>query len=79
MPKRSDPDKHREQVRSANRARYRADKRLRDMFPDDFARLYAEEASKEGVTPVHARQDAALEEATAVAERVREVHQDADV
>ena len=48
---RQDPDKHRAQVRAANRARYRAVKRLIDAHPKEFDAYYAEEAASEGVTP----------------------------
>jgi hypothetical protein len=48
---RQDPDRHRAQVRAANRARYRAVKRLIDENPRRFDELYAEEAALEGVTP----------------------------
>jgi len=51
MANRKDPDKHREQVRAANRARYRAVKRLIDAHAAEFDTLYAEEASAEGVSP----------------------------
>jgi hypothetical protein len=48
---RQDPDKHRAQVRAANRARYRAIKRLIAENPQRFDELYAYEAAIEGVTP----------------------------
>lgn len=51
MVNRKDPAKHREQVRAANRARYRAVKRLIEAHAAEFDTLYAEEASAEGVSP----------------------------
>lgn len=51
MANRTDPDKHREQVRAANRARYRATQRLVDEHQMRFDELYAEEAGREGVQP----------------------------
>lgn len=51
MAHRSDPEKHREQVRSANRARYRATQRLIAENQPRFDALYAEEATRVGVTP----------------------------
>ena len=51
MAHRTDPDKHRAQVRAANRARYRATQRLIAERQARFDELYAEEASRVGVTP----------------------------
>lgn len=51
MANRTDPEKHKEQVRAANRARYRATQRLISEHQLRFDELYAEEASREGVTP----------------------------
>lgn len=51
MAKRKDPEKHKEQVRAANRARYRATQRLIVENQARFDALYAEEAAVEGVTP----------------------------
>lgn len=51
MANRTDPEKHKEQVRSANRARYRATQRLISENQMRFDELYAEEASVEGVQP----------------------------
>jgi len=51
MPNRSDPEKHRAQVRAANRARYRALQRLVNEYQHRFDELYAEEALHEGVSP----------------------------
>ncbi len=51
MVNRKDPAKHREQVRAANRARYRAVKRLIAAHAEEFDVLYAEEAGIEGVAP----------------------------
>lgn len=47
--KRLDWNKHREQVRRANRARYRAIQRLIELHRWEFEDFYAEEAAKEGV------------------------------
>lgn len=51
MATRRDPDKHREQVRAANRARYRAVQDLIGAHQSEFDRLYAHHASAEGVVP----------------------------
>ena len=51
MVTRSDPEKHREQVRSANKARYRALQILVSRHQAEFDMLYAEQAADEGVTP----------------------------
>ena len=51
QPARTDPERHKEQVRAANRARHRAVKRLIAMHPGEFDILYADEAKKEGVEP----------------------------
>jgi hypothetical protein len=51
MSQRTDPQKHREQVQAANRARHRATKRLIEKHRDEWDALYAHEAEKEGVTP----------------------------
>lgn len=51
MVTRSDPEKHREQVRAANRARYRAIQALIAENQARFDVLYAQEAEVEGVTP----------------------------
>ena len=48
---RSDPEKHRRQIAAANKARYDATKALIALYPDDFDRLYAIEAEKNGVDP----------------------------
>ena len=51
MATRSDPAKHRAQVRAANRARYRA---IQDLITENQARfdvLYAGHAEAEGVSP----------------------------
>lgn len=50
MP-RSDPAAHREQIRRANKARYRATKRLIEEYPERFDAIYAEEAAREDVAP----------------------------
>jgi hypothetical protein len=49
--KRSDPEKHKAQVRAANRARYRAVNLLIEAHPAEYAAFYAQEAAAEGVTP----------------------------
>ena len=51
MANRTDPEKHRSQVRAANRARYRAIQRLVNENESRFDELYAEEAGREGVQP----------------------------
>jgi hypothetical protein len=51
MTNRTDPEKHRAQVRAANRARYRAVQDLITAHPTEYDRLYAHHASAEGVTP----------------------------
>jgi len=51
MANRTDPDKHRSQVRAANRARYRATQRLVSENQMRFDELYSEEAGREGVQP----------------------------
>lgn len=48
---RTDPEKHREQVRAANRARHRATKTLIERHRSEFDLLYEIEAAKEGVEP----------------------------
>lgn len=51
MTQRTDPEKHKAQVRAANRARHRATKRLIANHREEFDALYAHEADKEGVSP----------------------------
>lgn len=51
MATRTDPDKHRAQVRAANRARYRAVQALIANHQIEFDDLYAAEAQVEGVEP----------------------------
>jgi hypothetical protein len=51
MVTRSDPDKHKEQVRAANRARYRAVRLLIAEHQERFDDLYAAQAAAEGVEP----------------------------
>lgn len=51
MVTRSDPEKHREQVRAANRARYKAIQELIGENQSRFDVLYAKHAENEGVTP----------------------------
>lgn len=48
---RTDPQRHREQVRAANRARHRATRMLIMKHRDEWDALYAKEAAKEGVEP----------------------------
>jgi ATP-dependent DNA ligase len=48
-PRRSDPEKHREQVRAANRARYRAVRLLIAENQSEFDKLYAQQCRLEGV------------------------------
>jgi len=51
MVTRSDPEKHRAQVRAANRARYKAVQELIREHQARFDVLYAKHAAIEGVTP----------------------------
>jgi predicted aminopeptidase len=51
MTTRTDPEKHREQVRAANRARHRATRSLIAKYRSEWDQLYAKEAAKEGVEP----------------------------
>jgi hypothetical protein len=51
MVTRSDPEKHRAQVRAANRARYKAVQLLIGRHQAEFDSLYADQASLEGVEP----------------------------
>jgi hypothetical protein len=51
MVTRSDPEKHKAQVRAANRARYRAMQLLINENQDRFDALYAQQAALEGVEP----------------------------
>jgi hypothetical protein len=51
MVTRTDPEKHRAQVRAANRARYRAVQLLISENQGRFDTLYAQQASLEGVEP----------------------------
>jgi hypothetical protein len=48
---RSDPERHRAQVRAANRARYRAIRMLIDENQRRFDELYAQQCRFEGVVP----------------------------
>jgi hypothetical protein len=50
MP-RSDPAAHREQIRRANKGRYRATNRLIEECLERFDAIYAEEAAREDVAP----------------------------
>ena len=51
MANRTDPERHRAQVRAANRARYRATQELVAENQERFDVLYAKHAEAEGVTP----------------------------
>ena len=51
MVTRSDPEKHKAQVRAANRARYKAVQLLIGENQVRFDTLYAEQAALEGVEP----------------------------
>lgn len=51
MVTRLDPEKHRMQVRAANRARYKAVQLLINAHQGEFDTLYAQQASLEGVEP----------------------------
>jgi len=48
---RSDPEKHKAQVRAANRARYRAVQLLINAHQGEFDTLYSQQAALEGVEP----------------------------
>jgi uncharacterized protein involved in exopolysaccharide biosynthesis len=51
MVTRSDPEKHKAQVRAANRARYKAVQLLINAHQSEFDALYSQQASLEGVEP----------------------------
>jgi len=51
MVTRTDPEKHKEQVRAANRARYKAVQLLIREHQAEFDALYAAQAALEGVEP----------------------------
>jgi len=51
MATRTDPEKHKAQVRAANRARYKAVQQLIGRHQIEFDLLYADEATREGVEP----------------------------
>jgi len=51
MVTRTDPEKHRAQVRAANRARYKAVQLLISAHQGEFDTLYSQQASLEGVEP----------------------------
>jgi uncharacterized protein YPO0396 len=51
MVTRTDPEKHKEQVRAANRARYRAVQLLIGENQERFDTLYSQQATLEGVQP----------------------------
>ena len=48
---RRDPERHAEQIKAANRARWRATRQLQAENPDRWRELYERECAKEGVTP----------------------------
>lgn len=78
MTNRTDPEKHREQVRAANRARYRATQILISENQPRFDALYAQEASREGVTPAPRGRINATEiqaQIDALSRRLTEMHQ----
>lgn len=52
---RSDPEKHKNQVRQANAARAEAVNQLITLHPKQFDRLYKAAASKRGVEPAGRR------------------------
>jgi hypothetical protein len=51
MVTRTDPEKHRAQVRAANRARYKAVQLLISAHQGEFDAFYAQQATLEGVEP----------------------------
>jgi hypothetical protein len=51
MVTRTDPEKHKAQVRAANRARYKAVQLLISDHQEQFDTLYAQQAALEGVEP----------------------------
>jgi uncharacterized protein YPO0396 len=51
MATRTDPEKHKAQVRAANRARYRAVQLLITAHQGEFDTLYGQQAALEGVEP----------------------------
>jgi hypothetical protein len=51
MVTRTDPERHKEQVRAANRARYKAVQLLIKENQDRFDTLYSQQAALEGVEP----------------------------
>jgi hypothetical protein len=51
MVTRTDPEKHKAQVRAANRARYKAVQELIGRHQGEFDTLYSAQASLEGVEP----------------------------
>ena len=51
MVTRTDPEKHKAQVRAANRARYRAVQLLINQHQGEFDALYSAQAALEGVEP----------------------------
>jgi hypothetical protein len=51
MATRKDPERHRDQVRAANRARYAATRMLVERHQAEFDALYHDAAKAEGVVP----------------------------
>jgi hypothetical protein len=51
MANRTDPARHKEQMRAAGRARYKADVELRWLHVEEWSMLYAKHAWHEGVEP----------------------------
>lgn len=47
--KRTDPERHRQQMRAADRARHRAENDLVAMYRDEFDEIYQRTAAEEGV------------------------------
>jgi hypothetical protein len=76
-----DPERHKEQVRRGNRARYKARIRLQRMHPVDWERLLTEENAAEGLETIgpNRRTDpdrAALADAVAAAREARRRRRD---
>ncbi len=54
-------EKHRDQVKAGNKARAAALKRLVQLHRGDYDRIYAEEATKLGISPAATRRRARIE------------------
>lgn len=79
MVTRSDPEKHKAQVRAANRARYKAVQLLITENQPRFDALYAQQASLEGVEPKpRGRIDAAQIQSQIADLQARLAHMQAD-